>query len=253
MFEIRKKQVNENCIIHIIDIKILSIDLKNYLDDHFVSICEGDSGSKLNAVKKIIIDFLETKDFRTKMGATAEFFIHLYLKSIGFNQECLFLNLEERSIKKGFDGYYSINNEEYIMESKSGLSSTDSIKHEDKIKDAYDDLKNNLAGKSRKSKNNPWKNAYNHASHIDVGTTSSIRKNIKQLSDEYEVSTYHDIKDFNIIPSSTIFLNNIWTDEYSNNIIDTLESLSESLDFKKLNIICVTKQSLDLFKSYLEI
>lgn len=232
--------------------KILSKELVNYIDEYFVSICEGDSGSNLNDVKKIIIDFLGTKDPRTKMGATAEFFIHLYLKSLGFKQECLFLNLEERSIKKGFDGYYSIDSEEFIMESKSGSSSTETLTHESKIKEAYSDLKNNLAGTSRKSKNNPWKNAYNHASHIDVGTSSNIRKNIKKLSDEYEASTYHNIKDFNIIPSSTIFLENVWTDEYSNDIIDILESLSESLDFKKINIICVTKQSLDLFKNYLE-
>lgn len=244
--------INNSNTIHVIDIKILSEKLIDYLDTHFVTICEGKSDSELPRVKKIIIDFLDTKDPRTKMGATAEFFIHLYLKSIGFKQECLFLNLEERSIKKGFDGYYSMNDEEFIMESKSGSSSVDTITHKNKIKEAYTDLKNNLAGTSKKSKNNPWKNAYNHASHIDVSTSNNIRKNIKKLSDNYEDSVYQNIKDFNIIPSSTIFLNDIWSDGYSDNIIDNLEELITELEFKKINIICITKQSLNLFKNYLE-
>lgn len=252
MFDVVLKEHSKDISIHIIDIKSLSPSLKEYIDEHFVSICEGNSGTSLNEVKIIIIDFLSTKDPRTKMGATAEFFLHLYLKYIGFKQECLFLNLEERSIKKGFDGYYSLNNDEFIMESKSGSSETDNISHNDKIKEAYTDLKNNLAGKSKKSKNNPWKNAYNHASHIDVGTASNIRKNIKELSDNYNKSIYHKIKDFNIIPASTIFLEDTWTDEYSQDIIDTLETLSSSLEFKKINIICITKKSLNIFQKYLE-
>jgi hypothetical protein len=236
----------------VLDIKLLTNILKEYLDEHFVNICEGNSGTSLNEVKKIIIEFLKTKDDRTKMGATAEFFLHLYLKSIGFKQECLFLNLEERSIKKGFDGYYSLNNEEFIMESKSGSSKTKNISHNDKIKEAYTDLKNNLSGKSTKSKNNPWKNAYNHASHIDVGTGSNIRKNIKELSDNYNKSIYHEVKNFNIIPTSTIFLEDIWSDEYSKDIIDRLETLSKSLEFKQLTIICITKKSINIFQQYLE-
>lgn len=252
MFDILLKQPNENISIHIIDIKSLTVPLIEYLDEHFVSVCEGNSGTSLNEVKKIIIDFLKTKDPRTKMGATAEFFLHLYLRSIGFKQECLFLNLEERSIKKGFDGYYSLNNDAFIMESKSGSSETNNISHNVKIKEAYTDLKNNLAGKSKKSKNNPWRNAYNHASHIDVGTASNIRKNIKELSDNYNKSIYYDVKNFNIIPSSTIFLEDNWTDEYSKDIIDKLETLSSSLEFKKLNIICITKNSINIFQKYLE-
>lgn len=252
MFNVVLKKLNKDISIHIIDIKSLSISLKEYIDEHFVSICEGNSGTSLNEVKEIIIDFLRTKDNRTKMGATAEFFLHLYLKYIGFKQECLFLNLEERSIKKGFDGYYSLNNDEFIMESKSGSSETDNINHNNKIKEAYTDLKNNLAGKSKKSKNNPWKNAYNHASHVDVGTARNIRKNIKELSDNYNKSIYHKIKDFNIIPASTIFLQDTWTDEYSKDIIDILETLSSSLEFKKINMICITNKSLNIFQKYLE-
>jgi hypothetical protein len=136
------------------------------------------------------------------------------------------------------------------MESKSGSSKTNNISHNKKVKEAYTDLKEKLAGES--GNNNPWKNAYNHASHIDVGTDSNIRKNIKQLSDNYQNSIYYEISDFNIIPASTIFLEDIWIDVYSKEIVDTLETLSSTLEFKKLNIICITKKSLNMFQTYLE-
>jgi len=156
----------------------------------------------------------------------------------------------KRVLKKGFDGYYSLDDkEEYIMESKSGSSLTSGITHPNKVKEAYKDLKNSLAG--TKSSNNPWKNAYNHASHIDVGTATNIRKNIKKLSDEFDNNKFHNIKDFNIIPASTIFLDGIWNDKYSKDIIDELQEISEEFEFSKLNIVCVTQQSLELFEKYL--
>lgn len=250
MFKKNTEVINPNISIHIIDIDRIEDTLKEFIDKHFVNICEGDSGSNLEQVKNNVSDFLSHKDSNTKMGATAEFFLHLYLKSLGYKQECLYLNLEEGSIKKGFDGYYSFNNEEYIMESKSGSSTTNGITHPNKITEAYKDLKNSLAG--TKSNNNPWKNAYNHASHIDVGTAKNIRKNIKKFSDEFDEHKFHDIKDFNIIPASTIFLNNVWSDEYAKDIIDKLENLSNKFEFSKLNIVCVTQKSLKLFEEYLK-
>ena len=250
MFKNYTEVINPNISIHIIDIDCIEDTLKQFIDEHFVNICEGDSGSNLEQVKKNVLDFLSSKDPNTKMGATAEFFLHLYLKSLGYKQECLYLNLEEGSIKKGFDGYYSFEDEEYILESKSGSSSTKGITHPKKIKEAYEDLKNSLVG--TKSNNNPWRNAYNHASHIDVKTANNIRKNIKKLSDEFDSNKFHNIKNFNIIPASTIFLDAIWSDKYSNNIRDDLKKLSNKFEFSKLNIVCVTKKSLKLFEDYLK-
>jgi len=251
LFQTKIVIIDPNISIHIIDIENINNELQIYIDSHFVNICEGDSGSDLKQVKKIVLEFLSRKDSNTKMGATAEFFLHLYLKSLGFKQECLYLNLEEGSIKKGFDGYYSLNNlEEYIMESKSGSHSTVGITHPNKIKEAYEDLKKSLAGK--KSNNNPWKNAYNHASHIDVGTAKNIRKNIKLLSDKFDKSIFHEIKNFNIIPASTIFLGGTWSNEYSKDIIDKLKEHSNQFEFKKLHIICVTQKTLQLFEEYLK-
>ena len=74
------------------------------LDDNFVAICEGASDTDILTVKKRVRELFSTKNNDWKMGATAEFFVHLYIRLNGFRQECLYLNLEENSIKKGFDG-----------------------------------------------------------------------------------------------------------------------------------------------------
>jgi len=251
LFQTNTLTINSNIVIHVVDIESINNDVRDYINNNFVNICEGDSGSDLKQVKKVVLESLSRKDLNTKMGATAEFFLHLYLKSLGFKQECLYLNLEEGSIKKGFDGYYSLNGlEEYIMESKSGSHLTIGITHPNKIKEAYEDLKKSLAGK--KSNNNPWKNAYNHAQLSDVGTSRDIVKNIKKLSDDFYNKIFYKIKNFNIIPASTIFLGGTWNDEYSKDIIDKLKEHSNEFEFKKLHIICVTQKSIQLFEEYLK-
>ncbi|NLJ18995.1 hypothetical protein [Globicatella sulfidifaciens] len=127
------------------------------------------------------------------MGAIAEFNIHLYLKEQGYKQACTFFNLEEGSIKKGFNSYYSRKDEEWIMESKSGKKDKNNT-HWGKVKAAYDDLKDKFRGNVA---NNPWENAYNQASQIDVGTDISIRKKVKLLADNFTNKIYPGILNTN--------------------------------------------------------
>ena len=54
-------------------------------------------------------------------------------------QEFLFFNLEENSIKKGFDGLFSKDSETFLVESKSGTILTKGISHRTKLKTAYTD------------------------------------------------------------------------------------------------------------------
>ena len=241
---------NDNHL-HLINIEEINSELKLYIDNKLVSVCEGVSGTTLNTVKTRLVDFLTSKKgSNLEMGAIAEFFAHLYLSEMGFKQEFLFLNLEEGSIKKGFDGYYSYSDEEWLYESKSGRISTQNISHRNKIKDSYQDLKGKISGDV---KNNPWHNAYNHASHIDVRSVDDIRKNIKELSDDFTNGKYHNIKDFNVIPGSTIFLEGNWKNTNSSELRSEMENLiiNENYEFKKINIICINKKSIDLFWNYL--
>lgn len=134
------KRFSNNVELHVLDFINLTPEITKQIDDQLVQICEGDSDSDLDLVKSNFLKFLETKDERTKIGAVAEFFVHLYLRQMKLKQEFLFFNLEEGSIKKGFDGFFSSETEEYLVESKSGLASTDGISHKNKIKEAYSDI-----------------------------------------------------------------------------------------------------------------
>ena len=98
--------------ITIFEVEKISSEIIKCLDENLVSICEGENSlSDLASVKLRIKKLFERKPETWQMGAIAEFFIHLYINLTGYRQECMFLNLEERSIKKGFDGYYSKANE----------------------------------------------------------------------------------------------------------------------------------------------
>lgn len=239
---------NELCIV---DIENIDDNLKKCLDERFVKICEGNSTSDLNYVKGRLISFLSTKrGSNIEIGAIAEFFIHLYLNEIGFEPQFLFFNLEENSIKKGFDGYYHLSGEEWILESKSGSISTVGLSHKGKIKESYDDLKDKLSGGGT---NNPWREAYNHAGHIDVGTSIGILQKIKAFTVEYDKKLFHKIDDYNIIPGSTIFLEGTWATFDHVNLENEIKTLILTFNFKKIKIVCITKKSIDIFWDYLNL
>jgi len=244
------KEISGGNYLHLIDIETIDSKLEKFLDESIVKICEGNVNTDLTIIKKRLIDYLTPKKGSTiEMGAIAEFFTHLYLNEIGFKQEFLFLNLEEGSIKKGFDGYYSLSGEEWIYESKSGSINTAGISHDKKVKESYEDLKKKISGKVA---NNPWQNAYHHANLIDVGSAEDLRKNLKKLSEEFTKKKYHDIKNFNIMPGSTIFLEGNWESVKSGDLENKIGELVSKFDFKRINVICVNKKSLRLFWEYLE-
>lgn len=245
-----KREIDEKSIyeIHIINIKNISDEFSKVIDKYFVRICEGNSESNIKVVKKRVLKFLESKSDETRIGAIAEFFIHLYLNNLNYKQECRFLNLEEGSIKKGFDGYYSNSAEEWIMESKSGFNKTKGISHKNKILEAYKDLEDKIKGDT---KNNPWMNAYNHACHRDINTNESIVKHMKGLADDFVLDKFYDIKDFNIIPCATIFLDGTWIDNDINKIFSDVQESIKILKYKKIITICCTKISVQAFIEYL--
>nr|WP_295933617.1 hypothetical protein [uncultured Dyadobacter sp.] len=248
-FIVATKDLGHSNELFIIDIVDIDSGLKALIDTKLVKICEGNSGTDLAIVKKRLLEFLKTKKgSTTEIGAISEFFLHLYLNDVGFNPQFLYLNLEEGSIKKGFDGYYLFNGDEWVLESKSGSITTAGISHPTKIKEAYDDLVDKLSGKV---KNNPWRNAYNHASQMDVGADSNVRANIKKFSDLYSQGKFHRIEEFNIIPGSTLVLDGVWVDADCNKIEIEIKALITKLHFKKIKVLCITKKSLRLFWDYL--
>ena len=176
-----KYQVKNKPILKL-NIDSLTDELKNKIDQQIIMICEGidsfrfsetDLQDSIRTVKKDLYDRIITKSEKIQHGMISEFFIHLVLSQENIKQECLFFNMAEKSIKKGFDGLYSRDKVLWIMESKSGKHDTRGISHSKKINEAVLDLENKLRGQSS---NDPWKEAYNNVSHADVQTTQNIKQ-----------------------------------------------------------------------------
>lgn len=255
-FVFEEYTINDNTILTIIDNENIDDATKAVLDEFFVLICEGTSGSCLSTVKKRVKNLFSTKNQDWIMGATAEFFLHLYIRLIGFKQECLFLNLEENSIKKGFDGYYSKDGLEWLMESKAGSIDSKGISHAGKVSLAMNDLSAKVSGRDRSGKkelpNNPWQEAYSHASQYDVGTAAIIRKNIKELADDFTNGKFRSIEEFNTMPCGTVFLSGVWSPPDHDSIKGDIERISDKLKGRQIHTICVTHRSAELFVKYIE-
>lgn len=244
-------KINERIRLTIIDIDELDEELIKLIDDSFVEICEGKSGSDLSTVKKRVYKLYSEKKDIWKIGATAEFFIHLFIRLNGYKQECLFLNLEENSIKKGFDGFYSIGENYWLMESKAGSSSSEQVTHSGKVLLAMADLSDRVFGKKH-NLNNPWQEAYSHACHCDVGTAKRIRDNIKVLANEYVNDSFHPIEEFNTMPCGTLFLSGVWIPQDHDAIKKSIIKIADRLSGKRIHVICVTHKTLDLFSHYIQ-
>ena len=237
----------------VIDIKDLDVTLRGILDQNFVSICEGNSNTDLSIVKKEVEHLFRRKEKKWVIGAIAEFFTHLILKIVGFKQECLFINLEENSIKKGFDGFYSRNGEEWIMESKAGIMTSTSLIYAPKISLAIQDLDKRVTGRKLNGAIiNPWHNAYSHDCHCDVRTAKNIRQHIKKLSEEYTNGYYHSIDEFNNIPSATLFFEGCWRSVDHKQIFKDILAIKKKLKGKKVLVICMTQNSIDTFINYIK-
>ncbi len=246
-FEVYEYEISKNKKIIIIDIQNISEELENEIDKYITEIWEGNTNGDISDIKKEILKYLAGLNTERKIGAIAEFFIHLYLKINQYEQYCLFQNLEEdKSFKKGFDGLYAYNKETWLIESKS--TEKPDIKHYSKILEAYNDLNKKVTGQGS---NNPWKNAYNHANSRDLDVPNEVREAIRKLSKDYVNGEYTTIDKYNIIPCSTKFLVQDTQKENTDNTKEEVKKKIESFEFKKINAICVNSKIADLFIEYL--
>lgn len=241
--------LEDNITIYAVNIEDMDDAFQMFIDENLVSICKGKRNIKIETVKTQFRKYLETKNKSNLLtGSVSEFFIHLFLRTQNFKQEFLYFNLEENSIKKGFDGYYSKNNMDWILESKSTTTVTE--KHKSIIGIAYNGIKNKIEGKD--SKNNPWEEAYNHARHSDVNTGKSLTDKLSALSELYTVEKYGMIEEFNIMTSSTIFLEEHWQNIDVKELKYDIEHYLKDKKFKSIILICLNKKSLNLLLDYLK-
>lgn len=248
--------INDETSLTVLEFNGLSTELRTMLDENLVSICEGEfSTSSVDEVKRRIIELFRGKESNEpeeysnwEMGAVAELFIHLYMKSKDLKQECMYFNLEDRSAKKGFDGYYTGEGLHWIMESKSGAISSQNVSHGEKLKEALVDLKQKFTG-TGKSKNNPWREAFNHASHVDVKAAEDIRSYMKSLAKEFTDGIFHQPDEFNVIPCATVYFED-QNFALKDDIVQQANDAITGNAYKKAHFVCVSSKSVGIFKEY---
>ncbi|MBQ8643473.1 MAG: hypothetical protein IJ469_02290 [Candidatus Methanomethylophilaceae archaeon] len=185
---------------------------------------------------------LSGKNNRGKMGLLSEFIAHILLISFGYDQKFLFLNLEEGSAKKGFDGLYKLGDDIWIMESKSGSSTDDFIKaHRTKMKKALEDLDNKM---SSRCGNNPWQNALNHARVVRA--EEDLLKKLEILDSQFERGEKIKKDQFCIIPSSTTFSNPPKIPAEGE-----LERLLLENEYQKAMFLCISHDMLNRTEEYI--
>lgn len=249
VFHIPPISLGNGNFLHVIEIESISDALAKLIDEKIRIVTEGNTDTDISLIKKRLYDFLQRKKNTTiEKGAVAEFMIHIYMNVAGFKQEFIFWNLEERSIKKGFDGYYTMNNEEWILESKSGSASVSGNSHISKFGEAYKDLEKKIKDAEG---NNPWRNAYTHACLRPVESADDIIKNVKKLAEDFDSGKYQKLENLNIAPASTLFLEGSWEQIDQNDLTTKIENSIVGKKFKGINILCINNKSLTLLEEYL--
>lgn len=218
---------------------------KIIVDNEIVDICHADADYEIDTVKKELYSYFKDKSDKQKYGMVAEFFMHILLRDIGYEQRFLFFNLEERSMKKGFDGLYGLDDEFWLAESK--CSYTTGTNHSEKISDALSDLRDKIEGKSD---NNPWDNAFHHICVSQYGKSPcSFAKKVKDLSIEYAKGIFHFSYEFNLIPCSTLFVNNAQTED---EVFESVKKIVETRKVKSMIVLCIDNNIYDSFVDYIK-
>lgn len=255
MFGRYKIKLSDRITLHFISIDSYSPRLKNYIESNIHQIWNGDneiieSNNDIKITKTELKDLLDKKTALQKNGIISEFICHLYLRANKFKQHFLFSNLEEKGMKKGFDGLYGIDDNFYIYESKSSLDTTLDATHNSNISEAYNDLKKKIEGVN--TTNNPWKNAYHHSTLRSVNFNDTISKTLKKLSKDYVDKKFEKIESHNIIPSSTIFLGARYSVIDKSDLTDKMTKLTKDYNCNHLNVLCLNKHTIQNFIDYLD-
>lgn len=208
------KQVDQYalcCIEH------LSDELKGALRKNLTRICHGvDQASRDRAMYKYpatlraFWDRYSGKTRKTQVGMLGELLSHVVILELfpSFDVVSPFFNLEEKSIRKGFDLllYESSSNEVWITEVKSGgmrVGKTSCTATRDLLAKARDDLKGRLAEQEL----NHWQNAINAARnsiHGKADFKESVLE-ILELEGDMAVGNSATAADNNVFLISALF------------------------------------------------
>jgi hypothetical protein len=242
--------ITSNITAYAVNIQELNTDLIEFIDSKLISICKGKRDLDVKVVKKEFLNYLDKKNTSPLLtGSVSEFFIHLFLNLKGFKQEFLYFNLEGNDIKKGFDGYYTKDNLEWILESKASIDLSKS--HKNIVSIGYSGIRSKI--ETIDSGNNPWENAYNHADLKSVDANGKLLEKLNSLSENYINNEYGKIEDHNIMVASTLFLADNWEEINVDVLRNDLSNYLTDKNYKAIIVICLNKKSISHLQEYLKL
>lgn len=197
------------CLFHI---NYLSEELKNIIRKELSAICVGlgNSSLKTNSYSNILKEFIkryESKNNKQQKGMIGELLLHILLCSCvkRFKSCSPFFNMEERSVKKGFDIILRDPKtmKMWFAESKAGEGNKSS---NSLMKSLITIAKNDLLQRVAEDSSILWRNAINSATNAmkDRKAKTAIRKILDDLSDDFS-SGSKTLKDLNVILSGCLF------------------------------------------------
>lgn len=235
-------------------IDTLSEELKEVIRKNLSAICNGiadaASGRKMfsyNATLKEFVKRYAEKSEDQKKGLIGELILHILLLEfmLDFNVCSPFFNMEERSVKKGFDVVliHSKDQDMWIAESKSGnihRGKTSNQTIAELINTAKNDLKTRLNGES----NSLWTNAITGAKKV-FEENNDKKKAIIDILQECGDAAYNSklkSSDINVMLVGTLFhdINEKFTQEH---IKDKKERIDKENLFKKVYVVGIQKET----------
>lgn len=236
----------ENIQIIVVDIDVIYDVEKEYISQNLVEISKGKGSSyPAKIIAKKLINILERQTENNKVGLPAEFLQTVIIRNQGFEQEHLFINLEENSAKKGFDGLFKKDGKIWILESKSSYTLNQHMnKHKVTIDRAYKGISKSLSGQTS---NDPWENAVSHAK--SANPSDSLVKKLEQFSIDYVDEKFVKIQDSNLLLGSSVIANDISIIEKD---IGSVQNYLQNHVSNQEIVIVMNLKSIDIFMEILE-
>lgn len=235
-------------------------DLRECAKKRLVSVCHGSNRAELegdfytyNSTIKEFWERLKEKDPPKKMGMVAEFLTHVLILEIfkDFFPASAFFNLEERSVKKGFDLVFKDKANVWITEIKSGLKNATDTSNE-RIKELISSAKRDIKDKLKEDRSTLWQNAINH---VDITLVQSDeRKAIKTILMQGKTTALAGTvqhQNHNVVLVAGLFAN--VSDLIQDSTIKTAaEAIRHENIFKKEIIVAFQKNTFDTVVNFFE-
>lgn len=240
----------------ILEIRELSDELKRKIKEQLVEICHGEygltSGVKYHSYDETLMELVNYRIPNRRngaIGAMGELLLNVLIREFtDMRIVSPFFNLEERSVKKGFDIIAVDSHKDlWIIESKAGRLGIHLTNSTDKVCERLQVAKNDLDRRLNEDNSQLWLNAINSVrSALD---DNSEKKTIVNILNDSSNSCLSDNK--NVVLGGTVF-------SVFDSVIDEVrleelyKSILDSRKFLKLRLIAIQKATYQAIIEYLK-